>query len=142
MDNREIAQELRNLALLDIEATREYDWAIGRISDEGIREQLEDFREDHIEHVDNLNMYIRQLGEKLPDERELNESRLHRPGFEPGFEPRQILHTLENDEKLIASRYEEALDKVLVPEIVADLESDFEEDQMHVQSIQGIISEL
>lgn len=140
MDNREIAQTLKNLVLLDIEATREYDWAIDHISDESIREQLLGIKEDHIEHADNINMYIRQLGEKPPDSREITESRLHEPSFQPGFNSEEILKTLMKDEKLIAKRYEEALENVFVPEIVTDLENDFEDDQMHVESIQGILS--
>ncbi len=140
MDNREIAQTLKNLVLLDLEATREYDWAIDHISDEGVREQLQGFKEDHIEHADNISMYIRQLGENPPDSRELNESRLHEPSFQPGFSSDEILKILMRDEKLIAKRYEEALENVFVPEIVTDLENDFEDDQMHVESIQGILS--
>ncbi|MFP4162522.1 MAG: ferritin-like domain-containing protein [Chitinispirillaceae bacterium] len=140
MDNREIAQTLKNLVLLDIEATREYDWAIDHIGDESIREQLSGFKEDHLDHADNISMYIRQLGERMPSSREITESKLHEPNYQPGFKSEEILKTLVKDEKLIAKRYEEALENVFVPEIVSDLENDFEDDQMHAESIQGMLS--
>lgn len=60
-ENTEVAR-LRSLAQLDADAVGAYDAAIARIQEPLVRERLNDFRIDHMRHVQDLNTVISQLG--------------------------------------------------------------------------------
>ncbi|MDG5814946.1 ferritin-like domain-containing protein [Chitinispirillales bacterium ANBcel5] len=140
MENKEIARQLKNLTALDMEAAREYSWALENIKDEGLCEQLCDFKEDHEEHVQNLSRYIRQLGEKPPRKNEIG-SELKHDGKKGQYQIEDILRTLMRDEKIVSDKYEKLLDQVTIPQIAADLENDYEDDLLHLQTIRELLSE-
>lgn len=54
--------KLRTLAQLDVDAAGTYEAAIARVKEQMIRERLNDFRIDHVRHVQDLNAVIQQLG--------------------------------------------------------------------------------
>ena len=60
-ENSEVAR-LRSLAQLDADAVGAYDAALARIPQPLVRERLNDFRIDHMRHVQDLNALISQLG--------------------------------------------------------------------------------
>ncbi|OJH37223.1 ferritin-like domain-containing protein [Cystobacter ferrugineus] len=55
-------EKLRSLAQLDVDAAGTYEAAIARVKDQLVRERLNEFRVDHVRHVQDLNAFIRQLG--------------------------------------------------------------------------------
>jgi rubrerythrin len=54
--------KLRSLAQLDADAVGAYDAAIARVNEQLVRERLNDFRVDHVRHVQDLNAVIQRLG--------------------------------------------------------------------------------
>lgn len=60
-EKTEVAR-LRSLAQLDADAVGAYDAALARIPEPLVRERLNDFRIDHMRHVQDLNALITQLG--------------------------------------------------------------------------------
>ena len=62
MDSRPEISKLRSLAQLDADAVGAYDAAIRRVDEPLIREKLNEFRIDHLRHLQDLNVFILQLG--------------------------------------------------------------------------------
>ncbi|MFP2933058.1 ferritin-like domain-containing protein [Pyxidicoccus sp. 3LG] len=60
-ENSEVAR-LRSLAQLDADAVGAYDAALARIPEQLVRERLNDFRIDHMRHVQDLNALISRFG--------------------------------------------------------------------------------
>jgi rubrerythrin len=60
-ENPEVAR-LRSLAQLDADAVGAYDAALARIQEPLVRERLNEFRIDHMRHVQDLNTLIHQFG--------------------------------------------------------------------------------
>lgn len=60
-EKSEVAK-LRSLAQLDADAVGAYDAAISRVSEPLVRERLNDFRVDHVRHVQDLNALIQRFG--------------------------------------------------------------------------------
>ncbi len=60
-EKTEVAR-LRSLAQLDADAVGAYDAALARIPEPLVRERLNDFRIDHMRHVQDLNALITWLG--------------------------------------------------------------------------------
>jgi demethoxyubiquinone hydroxylase (CLK1/Coq7/Cat5 family) len=54
--------KLRRLAQLDVDAVGAYDAAIARIKEPLVRERLNEFRVDHVRHVQELNAFILRYG--------------------------------------------------------------------------------
>jgi len=67
MDNKPEVSKLRSLAQLDADAIGAYDAAISRVDEPIIREKLNEFRIDHLRHLQELNAFILQFGgEQVP----------------------------------------------------------------------------
>jgi len=62
MDSRPEISKLRSLAQLDADAVGAYDAAIRRVDEPLIREKLNEFRIDHLRHLQDLNVFILQFG--------------------------------------------------------------------------------
>jgi rubrerythrin len=60
-EKTEVAR-LRSLAQLDADAVGAYDAALARIAEPLVRERLNDFRIDHMRHVQDLNALITHFG--------------------------------------------------------------------------------
>jgi uncharacterized protein (TIGR02284 family) len=60
-EKSEVAK-LRSLAQLDADAVGAYDAAISRVAEPLVRERLNDFRVDHVRHVQDLNAHLQRLG--------------------------------------------------------------------------------
>jgi rubrerythrin len=61
-DKRPEVAKLRSLAQLDADAVGAYDAAISRVEEPLIREKLNEFRIDHLRHLQDLNVFIQQFG--------------------------------------------------------------------------------
>lgn len=60
-EKSEVAK-LRSLAQLDADAVGAYEAAIARVGEPLVRERLNDFRVDHVRHVQDLNALIQRFG--------------------------------------------------------------------------------
>jgi rubrerythrin len=62
----EMAEKLKSLAQLNIDAVHAYQQAIEAISESEIRDQMSRFRDEHNRHVAELSILIRECGETPP----------------------------------------------------------------------------
>ncbi|ADO74751.1 ferritin-like domain-containing protein [Stigmatella aurantiaca] len=62
MEVKSEVMKLRSLAQLDADAVGTYDAAIARIAEPLVRERLNEFRVDHVRHIQDLNQFIERLG--------------------------------------------------------------------------------
>lgn len=63
----QVNETLKELAALDFDAIEAYDAAIERLTDRSTADKLRDFRQDHVQHTQNLSALLEQRGEKAPD---------------------------------------------------------------------------
>ena len=64
MDDQNCIRKLSDLAQLDIDAVNAYEVALKKIDDKGAHNAINQFRLDHVRHVEELNNLIRKLGGK------------------------------------------------------------------------------
>lgn len=64
---------LRDLILLDYDASAAYDAAIKGLSNEQYRSALSSFRDDHVRHTENLAPFVQQLGGEVPTEGDMKQ---------------------------------------------------------------------
>ena len=62
MARKSEVEKLRSLAQLDVDAVGAYDAAIARVKEPLVRERLNEFRVDHVRHVQDLNAFILRFG--------------------------------------------------------------------------------
>lgn len=62
MGRKSEVEKLRSLAQMDVDAVGTYDAAIARVKEPLVRERLNEFRVDHVRHVQELNVFIRRFG--------------------------------------------------------------------------------
>ena len=67
MENQKILKVLVNLAQLDIDAENAYGQALTHINNKEYYEQIAKFRDDHLDHINDLSSLIRAYGGKSPE---------------------------------------------------------------------------
>jgi len=67
MDHKGGIKKLSDLAQLDIDAVNAYETALRKIDDKEIHRTIDQFRQDHLRHVDDLNNVIVKLGGKAAE---------------------------------------------------------------------------
>jgi len=67
MENQKFLKILVNLAQLDIDAESAYEQALTRINNKEYYEQLAKFRDDHLDHINDLSALIRKHGGQPPE---------------------------------------------------------------------------
>lgn len=138
MENKEIIEELKSLVQLDIDATRAYAQAIDEIDIKFIKDHLDDFRNDHERHIYNLSPHITELGgtppEKSPDLKGFIIAGFTMIRSQTGTEG--ALNAMETNEKMTNENYSEACSKDFPKDILAQLQSNYDDEQRHLEFIQ------
>jgi len=67
MQNEELVELLRELVQLDIDTVEAYRQAAGSIEDEIMRKRLEEFAQNHLDHIEMLSQEIERTGGQPPD---------------------------------------------------------------------------
>src|SRR5690348_5866746 len=119
MNNQDQAKKLCKLAQLDIDAVNAYEQALKIIDDIAIHAKISQFRDDHLRHINDLSMAIRDLGGEAP-ERTLDFKGFIITGFtaiRSATGTEGALKAMQGNEKLTNSTYAEALSWDLSPEI-------------------------
>jgi rubrerythrin len=127
-------EKLRSLAQLDVDAIGAYDAAIARVKEPLVRERLNEFRVDHVRHVQDLNAFIQQLGgvavELKPDLKGTAMKGFTAVTSMMGTEA-ALVAMLGNEE--IANRvYELALDFEWSPEVHALIRKNRQDEERHI----------
>jgi hypothetical protein len=140
-----LVDKLTNLAQLDIDAALAYDQAIKNIDtgDEDIREALQSFQDDHMQHIEDLAKLIDSYGGEPPAfSKDLKgfviegvTAILSRVGT------RSALVAMTSNETLTNSRYHAALGGDLPTDVRTLLEKNLADEQWHQEYITGSLKE-
>jgi rubrerythrin len=141
VDKEGMILQLSNLLQLDVDAAQAYQEAIKNIEVTNIRDQLSNFREDHLRHIKELSAEIRNLGGTPP---------IAKPGLK-GFildtftelqsatGTEGALTAMRGNEELTNDSYRAALDYELPDEIRTLLERNFKDEQRHLRYIEKVL---
>lgn len=142
MNPNDIAQELIDLAQLDIDAVHAYDQAIGQVDIPTIRDQLHRFKADHERHVRELSTVIVRQGGTAPR-------------FSPDFKgfilqgftalrsatgTEGALKAMKGNEELTTRTYAKAMSKDFPPDVKALVQQNYGDEQRHLAAIEQWIS--
>jgi rubrerythrin len=141
MESEKMVKSLVSLVQLDIDAVHAYDQAIEKIDVESIKARLEEFKADHMRHVDELSQCISRLGGKAP-------------AFERDFKGFLIegmtalrsvtgnegaLKAMKTNEGLTNSTYERALSWELPQDIKSIVQRNREDERRHIEFIESCL---
>lgn len=141
----ELYKKLWNLAQLDIDAVDAYNVAIKNIDEADIKDKLRDFRDDHKQHVKDLNQEIVKLGykavENTPDLKGL---------LIKGFTALRsvtgtigALKAMQGNEELTNRTYDEALEhNHMSAEVRKVIEKNRDDERIHLDYINMKLREL
>lgn len=132
-EKSEVAK-LRSLAQLDADAVGAYDAAIARVNEQLVRERLNDFRVDHLRHVQDLNALIQRYGgepvELRPDLKGTAMKGLTAVSSMMGTEA--ALVAMLGNEEFTNRAYELALAFDWAPDVRALIQKNREDERRHV----------
>lgn len=141
MEERSEVAKLRSLAQLDADAVGAYDAAIARVNEPLVRERLNDFRVDHLRHVQDLNALIQRMGgepvELRPDLKGTAMRSITAVSSMMGTEA--ALVAMLGNEELTNRAYELALSFEWSPEVRALIQKNREEERRHATWIREAV---
>ena len=65
-ENESFIEELKDLLCLDYAAADAYEAVIERISNETYKSKLEEFKDDHLTHIENITTFFKRGGHDYP----------------------------------------------------------------------------
>jgi len=138
MDTAQIVKKLRSLVQLDIDAIHAYEKAIEKIDIKKVKDQLVEYKKDHMHHVENLSAFISGYGEDVPK-------------FSPDFKGILIegltafrsitgtegaLKAMKSNEELTNKTYDEALSWELPANIRDTVQQNRDDERRHLEYIE------
>jgi rubrerythrin len=144
--NEDIIKELNELIQLDHDATKTYEHALERIDgeDENVRVDLQDFKQDHVRHIEDLRDVIEELGgTPIEPSRDLKSVLL-----EGVTKLRSVsgtigaLKAMRMNEKLTNRAYDKAMELGSVEAVQDVLEANLADERRHLIAIEAHIARL
>lgn len=141
MNTEDIIKELSDLAQLDIDAFHAYSQALKNIDHQTISNQIKDFQNDHMEHINVLSREITKMGGQAPEFSQDFKGYLIE-GFTSlrsvtGTEG--ALKAMKMNETLTNKTYESAVNKEFPAEIKTILEKNYGDEKRHLKYIEDVI---
>ena len=141
MDTKDMVKRLSSLVQLDIDAAHSYGQAIDEIDVQSIRQQITQFRDDHLRHINELSEIIRNYGETPPEySRDIKGFVLE--GFTAirsltGTEG--ALKALHTNEKITNRMYADARTWDLLSDAKNIVEINYSDEQRHIRYLEEAI---
>lgn len=138
MEQKETIKKINSLIHLDIDAFHAYEQAMKNVTEEIIRDQLAEYRNDHHRHFRELSAVLQAMGGEPPD-------------FSPDFKgfflqgftslrsatgTEGALKAMETNEKLTNKTYEEASSWDLPLDAISLVRSNLDDEKLHLRYIQ------
>lgn len=142
MSHADLAKQLIKLAQLDIDAVNAYEQALKNIEHADIHANISQFKNDHIQHIDDLATAIRSLGGE-PPERTLGIKGFMIAGFtaiRSATGTQGALKAMQSNEKLTNSTYEKALSWESPPNIKMLIEKNYADEKRHLAYINDVLA--
>ncbi len=139
MNNQEIAESLLNLVKLFSDTAWNYERALDQIQDEDLRLELTELHNEHIENMENLNSYIRQLGEKTPEYEFSGEISPELKAITSEMPDDEVIRTLRKNEKVINEKLSSIVEDVQIPELTHELEEEIENEEIYIDTLDNMM---
>lgn len=136
MDNIEIVENLTMLVKLYSDSAWNYERALDQIQDEDMRQQLLELHDQHLESMENLGNYIKQLGGKSPHYEYSGEMDPDLKIINNEMSDDLIIRALRQNERVLSKKLEAAIEGIQIPEIAHDLEDDLEDEKVFIDTLQ------
>lgn len=140
MNNREIAENLKGLVKLYGDSAWNYERALDLIQDEEIHQQLLEMHDSHLDRMENLKEYIKQLGERAPQSEYFAEISPELSVVNDEMNDEDIIRVLKKNENLLSKRLQAVVENVQIPELAQDLEEDLEDEKIYIDTLQNFTS--
>ncbi|NLD99783.1 MAG: DUF2383 domain-containing protein [Fibrobacter sp.] len=140
MNNKQLADSLKELVKLYSDSAWNYERALDQVQDEELKPQLAEMHEEHLDHMENLNSYIRQLGEMPPEYLFSGEMSSELKVITNELADDEIIRFLRENEKVLSKKLQVLVENVQIPEIVHDLEEDLEDENEYIETLQNFMS--
>jgi uncharacterized protein (TIGR02284 family) len=135
--------KLNSLIQIDMDAILSYDQAIANVREEEIRQVLISFREDHLQHIEDLNVEVKRLGGKTPqfgrDFKGFFSEGMTAMTMELGT--RAALVAMVTNEGVTHARYYAALTPDLDSHLRAIIERNYMDEERHFSYLKNILKE-
>ena len=139
MNNQEIAESLMELVKLFSDTAWNYERALDQIQDEDLRLELTELHNEHIENMENLNSYIRQLGEKTPEYEFSGEISPELKAITSEMPDDEVIRTLRKNEKVINEKLSSIVEDVQIPELTHELEEEIENEEIYIDTLDNMM---
>jgi rubrerythrin len=143
MTNQEIAEELKALVHLDLDAVLAYDRAISAIGDGWIATELAKFKLDHQRHVLELSKALLDMNVKPPEARPDVKGTILGgvTGLRARLGTEQALKAMVPNEELTTSTYARVVAKPLPADALELVRRNYGDEQRHLAWIQRAIDQ-
>ena len=115
-----------------------YERALDLIQDEELHQQLIEMNDAHLERMENLKEYIKQLGVEVPEYLEEISPEISTVDDEMSDE--DIVKVLKKNENLLSRELQGVVENVQIPELVQDLEEEIEDEKIYIDTLENFIS--
>ncbi|NLG17581.1 MAG: hypothetical protein GX556_09660 [Fibrobacter sp.] len=139
MNNQEIAESLMELVKLFSDTAWNYERALDQIQDEDLRLELSELHNEHIGNMENLNSYIRQLGEKTPAYEFSGEMSSELKAITSEMPDDEVIRTLRKNEKVINEKLSSVVEDVQIPELTHELEEEIENEKIYIDTLENLM---
>jgi rubrerythrin len=137
MQNDSLIDELNKLIQLDFDASKTYEQAIKKIDDPAVRDDLEQFRLDHVRHINHLSTLVLDLGGTPVDPRRDFKGLLleSMTWLRSATGTKGALKAMRMNERLTNTTYRKASDVDVPPRVRNLLEDHLADERRHLASI-------
>lgn len=140
MNNKEIAESLKNLVKLYGDSAWNYERALDLIQDEEMHQQLIEMHNSHLDRMENLKEYIMQLGERVSESEYFVEISPELSVVNDEMVDEDIVRVLKKNENVLSKKLQSVVEKIQIPELAQDLEDEIEDEKIYMDTLQNFIS--
>lgn len=138
MEMQEITAKMSSFLALNQGAVKLYDEAISKVQDQTLKTQLQQFKNDHQHHVQELQGWFQQSGQQQmqPSQefKNLDQVLLQSAKMAQGQD--QVMQCMHLGEALVNAEYGEALKMQAPQEIKQVLQSQLQVEHAHLQAVE------
>jgi rubrerythrin len=142
MDNRNIANRLKSICQLDIDAIHAYAQALEHIDQADIKSTIARFQSDHARHVKDLSDMIRSYGQEPPEfSKDFKGFLLQAFAAVRSVSGSEgALKALRGGEKMTNESYGDAVSEAFPPMVLVLLKRNYDDEQRHLSYIDQCLS--
>jgi rubrerythrin len=137
MKDTNVLHILSALSQLDLDASRGYQLALVRVEDPSLKDQLNNFRKDHLQHIENLNKMIVEYGGTVVEKNASLNGFFRDPvgTLQNMKSTRRVLQALRTGERVTERTYGDALRMGVNGKALMVIERNYSDERYHLEYI-------